>query len=266
MAGLATMALSLLAFDRRSRQDRDSVVEQAYATASDPLPSTVAHTQDAARATRYPTLRIDPLILAQIQTYARAVPGEITLLGASEYDAQQSAFVLRRVFLPSQVCTASTTEVGEEGLAEVLIEAMAQGLTVNVWIHSHGALAVFFSGTDMQNIAHAFPQAHWILSIVINHAGDMLARFTQFSPIAVEIDHLPITLDVSEDLENVIQAEVKAKVRQTWDRWEKATHRHTREPGNSAAAPPAVATSSYGVGYTYHPLDGTATSEDRGSS
>lgn len=266
LAGLAALALTLLAFTRRSWHDRDSVASQDSTTLSDSASPTGATKQEAVTATRYPSVRIDQQVLAQIQAYAKATPGEITLLGASDYDAEQNAIVLRRVFLPSQTCTASSTEVSEEGLAEVLVKAMAEDLTLNVWIHSHGALAVFFSGTDVRSIERAFPQAERLLSIVVNQAGDMLARFTQFSPVTLEIDHLPITLDVSAEMEQSIREEVQAKVRKTWDRWEPSSFQRSRERDPGALSSLATATSSYGISYAYRPIDGRTADESQGAA
>jgi proteasome lid subunit RPN8/RPN11 len=266
-AGLAVAAvpsLALSAWGRRSGRDgsHDDYSTYDYNSYSsdyesddyDDTPAWRRSRRGSVTATRYPRIQIDQEVLAQIHAYAQAAPGEITLLGASDYDERRNAFIIRRVFLPKQACTSSYTEVDPEGMAEVMLEAMTHDLTLNVWLHSHGSMAVFFSGTDVRNIESAFPQADRVVSIVVNRAGDMLARLTQFKPIRLEIDNVPITIGASSQVEQVIRDEVKAKVKQGYDRWD--TYRRSRERERETDDHPlAAAGEAGGYSYAYRPTE-----------
>lgn len=266
--GLAVAAAPTLAFSawgRRSGRDGGHDDYSAYdysAYSSDyesddyDTPTWRRSRRGSVTATRYPRIQIDQELLAQIHAYAQAAPGEITLLGASDYDERRNVFNIRRVFLPKQTCTSSYTEVDAEGMAEAMMEAMTHDLTLNVWLHSHGSMAVFYSSTDVRTIESAFAQADRVVSLVVNRAGDMLARLTQFKPIRLEIDNVPITIGASSQVEQAIREEVEAKVKQGYDRWD--TYRRSREREREtddhrlAAAGEAEAS---GYSYTYRPRE-----------
>lgn len=263
LAVAAAPTLTFSAWGRRSGRDGGHDDYSAYdysAYSSDyesddyDTPTWRRSRRGSVTATRYPRIQIDQELLAQIHAYAQAASGEITLLGASDYDDRRNAFILKRVFLPKQTCTGSYTEVDEEGMAEVMLEAMTHDLTLNVWLHSHGSMAVFFSSTDVRNIQQAFPQADWVFSIVVNRAGNILARLTQFKPIRLEIDNVPITIGASSQVEQAIREEVEAKVKQGYDRWD--TYRRSRERERETDDHRlAAAGEASGYSYTYRPRE-----------
>ncbi len=165
-----------------------------------------------------PTLRIDLEVYARLRMYVEAVSGEISLLGASDYEPERNEILIKQIYLPEQTCTASSTEISEDGLADALLEATRHGYNLDIWIHSHAEMGTFFSATDQHAIEKSFPQSPRTVSIVVNHAGDMLARFTQNYPVHIELDHLPIRIGVPIEIESAIRQEVKDKVR-SGDRW-----------------------------------------------
>ena len=104
-------------------------------------------------------------------------------------------------------------------MAQVLLEAVQSGVTLDSWIHSHADMDVFFSTTDVKNIQQAFSQSPYVLSIVVNRSGKMLARLTQSSPFTIEVDGVPIVSGLTSELEQAISAEVQQKVRRGNGAW-----------------------------------------------
>lgn len=161
---------------------------------------------------RCPRIRIDSEVFARMHAYVEAATGEITLLGSGEYDPARGELWIRHLLMPEQTCTPTSTVVDEEALAQVLLEATQQGVSLNVWLHSHAHMPVFFSAIDEQNIETAFPQSPYVVSLVVNRKGEMRARLTQFSPMGLEIDDLPIAVGVSAEVEVAIREEVQQKL------------------------------------------------------
>jgi hypothetical protein len=168
-----------------------------------------------------PTVRIDLEVFARLRMYVESASGEISLLGASEYRAARNEILVKQIYLPAQTCTACSTVIGEDALAETLLQAARDGFGLDVWIHSHAEMGTFFSQTDQHSIEQAFPQSPRVLSLVVNRAGDMLARLTLTDPLQIELDHLPIRIGVPFDIEAAIRAEVRQKVH-GYDRWSSA--------------------------------------------
>ncbi len=198
-----------------------------------PTMTTTWRNPGQAAVLRCPRLRIDSEAFARLHAYVEAAAGEITLLGSAEYDPVRGELWIRHLLLPEQRCTATSTIVDEKALSQVLLEAARQGVLLNVWLHSHADMPVFFSAIDEQNIETAFPQSPYVVSLVVNRKGAMRARLTQFSPIGLEIDDLPVAVSVSAYVEQAIRDEVKQKLHladptQYTDRFESACHAGTR--------------------------------------
>jgi proteasome lid subunit RPN8/RPN11 len=162
------------------------------------------------------TVAIELDAFSRLQAYVRHAQGELTLLGTAVPDRDRNQIRVNQLFLPYQLSSACATQVSEEDLARLLVEAVQAGVDVSsikVWLHSHSDMPSYFSATDDRNILEAFPQAPWVLSIVINRAGEIKARFSLFSPIYIELDNLPVIIGLQDDLEENIRKEVKEKVR-----------------------------------------------------
>ena len=130
-----------------------------------------------------------------------------------------------RLLLPEQTNSASHTEVSEEALAELLVEAVREGIDtakLKVWLHSHGQIQAFFSATDEQNMRSAFPQADWVLSLVTNRAGEIKARLSLYKPFRLDVDDVLVTVGLPSQLEADIRKEVQRKVHDGYARfWER---------------------------------------------
>ena len=72
---------------------------------------------------------------------------------ASVHRDDDNDFVIRDVYVPLQECGAASTDISEDGDAELMMELLGQGLASEVnalrcWGHSHVDMAVNPSGTD----------------------------------------------------------------------------------------------------------------------
>jgi hypothetical protein len=205
-AGLAALATGL--WDRLKRPERDCC----------PGVRTQSKRSENASLVRSPlTVKIERDAFAALRCYVKAVPGELTLLGTAQTNAQRDEIRVDQLLLPYQRSSASHTEVGEEALARLLVEASRRGIDtarIRVWMHSHGEISAFFSSTDDQCIETAFPQADWVLSLVTNRAGQMKARLSLYRPFRLDVDDLPVSVGPPGDLEEAIRREVAQKVHQ----------------------------------------------------
>lgn len=117
--------------------------------------------------------------------------------------------------LPQEVSGTHAT-IDEEVLAKFLTQKMRRGEKVEdykVWWHSHVNMAAFFSGTDTGTIEKSteFP---YLISIVTNKPGDMLARFDVFKPQTFSADIKIVILPPTKDKKilNWVRSEIRRKV------------------------------------------------------
>jgi hypothetical protein len=197
------------------------------------------------------TVTIPHATFAALRCYVEAVPGELTLLGTAHCDDEQ--IWIERLLLPEQSSSASHTEVSAVALAELVVEAVREGIdtkNLQVWLHSHGQMQVFFSATDERNIQNAFPQADWVLSLVTNRAGQIKARLSLYKPFRLDVDNVLVTVGLPSQLESDIRKEVQRKVHHGYARFWELPHSagiHQSEHGQGAGreasaseAPPCI--------------------------
>ena len=165
-----------------------------------------------------PTVVLEGELYTRLNAYVRAAEGEITLYATSEVDLVRNEIrVGGYLLLPEQRSSSSETVVSEEALARLLVEAVEMGVDtskLNVWIHSHGeGMGAFFSATDDRAITEGFPQADLLLSLVISKDSmDIMARLSLSNPFHIELDDVPISIGLTDELEVAIREEVRQKV------------------------------------------------------
>lgn len=202
----AVVALALGVWDRTKRDEERCCSSRGIGGSRD-CHRTIAQSPLA--------VKIQHDTFAILRAYVEAAPGEMTLLGTAQHDRVHNEIQIERLLLPEQFSSAGHTEVSEEALAQLLVEAVSQGVDtahLRVWAHSHGAMEAFFSAVDEVCIQSAFPQADWVLSLVTNHAGQTKARLSLYSPVRLDIDDLPIGVGLPPDLEETIRQEVELRV------------------------------------------------------
>ena len=140
-----------------------------------------------------------PEVEERMRHYAKLVPGEVSGLGTVE--EHDGGFLVTDLFLPKQTCSPGGTELDQESVATLILELDQAGVdtaTMRYWFHSHGDLDVFWSRTDEECINN-LANGDYVLSLVTNKRGQMLARLDIFKPVRVTIDQVPVTVRSTTD-------------------------------------------------------------------
>ena len=135
-----------------------------------------------------------PEVEERIRHYVSLASGEVSGLGL--VDEVEGGFLLTQVFLPRQECTAGGTELDQDWVAALMVTLEEEGIDsgkMKCWYHSHGSLDVFWSNTDHECVA-GLANDNYFLSLVVNKAGDMLARLDVFRPVRITIDDVPVAV------------------------------------------------------------------------
>lgn len=160
---------------------------------------------------------IDPPILDKIRHWTALAPGEFSALGLVEKDGED--LIVTEVFLPRQSCTAMNTEMDPDDLARLLVELEARdaGSRLRLWLHSHGEMRTFWSGTDDATI-EVLANDGYVVSIVVNKAGDVLCRVDLFEPFRHTFHKVPVEpLMPDYGLYDACKAQMAEKVRHGHD-------------------------------------------------
>lgn len=160
-----------------------------------------------------PVVEIPPDVYVQLQALVDAAPGEISGFGLVEVAGDR--LVVREVFCPPQTCTAASTEVAAEALADLLIDLVHAGKDpghLKCWFHSHVDFASYISVVDADTLGSSFPEADWVLGLVLNRAGDIVAALEVFRPVPLRLHGLAVRLHVPPEARAAAEAEVRAAV------------------------------------------------------
>jgi proteasome lid subunit RPN8/RPN11 len=117
--------------------------------------------------------------------------------------------------------TASPTEttLNKNDLGMFYDEIVQKGESLvdwKLWWHSHALMKAYFSSVDLDTIEdfdNDLSENNWMLSIVSNHDGDLLARIDVFSPIRCTMHQIDWEIDF-RDQQTTLNAinEIKEKV------------------------------------------------------
>ncbi len=153
--------------------------------------------------------------------YVQICPYEISGFGAIEVRRLPgSQLLITEVFLLDQEVTHDHTKLSSEDLASFLMSVDASDIdpaTFRVWWHSHANLSVFFSGVDEDTIS-SFDYLPWLISIVVNHRGEVLARLDVFASDSVPVQVTQYAeLTVLPDFELIaeLRQEIKRRVKKS---------------------------------------------------
>lgn len=123
-------------------------------------------------------------------------------------------FLCTDVVLFEQESNWAGTELSQEAVAEFFAAVMERGEDpgqYRLWWHSHGDNPCFWSRTDVKTIERLGDS--WLLSVVGNLAGDLLARVDVFEPVHLW-GELPtgVYLEPDAQLAEAIKKELSEKV------------------------------------------------------
>ena len=130
-------------------------------------------------------VRIDAEALERIWQWTALAKGEFSCLALAE-----DGLLVHGVQLFDQVCTQASTELDQDALAKFLCRHR-EPENVRAWIHSHGALSVFWSAQDDACI-DGLANESFLISIVVNKRHDIRCRVDFFQPVRLTLDEVPL--------------------------------------------------------------------------
>lgn len=98
---------------------------------------------------------------------------------------------VKKIYLLEQECTSAETEIDEQIVSKFIQTHERIAHRMRLWWHSHAKMSVFWSGTDEKNI-QTLHNNDYLLSIVGNHAKDVLGRLDVFHPGHIRLNGLKI--------------------------------------------------------------------------
>ena len=158
-------------------------------------------------------LKIHPQCLERIKHWTALAKGEVSALGIVEKDGD--TLMVPEVFLPKQICSPANTEMDPEDVARIMLDLEQRGIdatTLRLWLHSHADMKCFWSDTDDATI-EALCNDGFVVSVVVNKAGDVKARVDMFEPFRHTFHEVRVEPLLPEyNLYEECKAEIEAKV------------------------------------------------------
>ncbi len=124
-----------------------------------------------------------------VRQWTHLANGEYSCLGTVGDD-----LYVREVHLLEQDSTDTATELDPDAVTRLLL-AVDDPAKVRAWIHSHGDMQCFWSTTDEECI-EGLANESFLVSIVVNKAGDYRCRVDLFHPVRLTIDKVPVVVRV----------------------------------------------------------------------
>ena len=160
----------------------------------------------------------------KMKIWVQMAQGEISWLGTvSETrgkDGHFEAFLIKDIHLLKQICSGAHTALDDESVGQFLTETAMKGedtSKIKAWIHSHGSLKCFWSNTDEDCIS-GLSNSSYLISLVTNKDGNILARIDIFKPFQVTVDNVAVEVfyEESDQLRDLCAKEFKAKVTESF--------------------------------------------------
>ena len=143
-----------------------------------------------------------------IRQWTQFADGEFSCLGTVGDD-----LYINEVHLLEQECTDTATELDPEAVATLLM-GLDRPEHARAWIHSHSDMQCFWSNTD-EDCIEGLANESFLISIVVNKAGDYRCRVDLFRPVRLTIDKVPVVVRVrSPRLAAACKREFDQKVRE----------------------------------------------------
>lgn len=166
-------------------------------------------------------IQVDGLAMQKFWQWVDLAKGEVSALGLVDEirDDQTGMITALRVtdiLLVMQVCSPDETTMEPAAIAQLIMDLENQGIDsrkLRCWIHSHGCMSVFWSGTDDECIA-GLANGEYLVSIVVNKKRDSMCRLDQYHPCHLFITDVAwgIYSPLPEALQKACLDEFQAKV------------------------------------------------------
>ncbi len=157
--------------------------------------------------------------IQKIWTWTDMAHGEVSALGLVEEIRNENAGAVKTLritdfVLLEQICDEVETEMDPRSIAE-LMQLVEDPSRLRCWVHSHGTMEVFWSGTDSETIA-GLSNGEWLLSLVVNKARQTMMRLDMFHPAHLFLEDVvwEVHYPAIEGLAEQCQKEFKEKVKE----------------------------------------------------
>jgi hypothetical protein len=156
----------------------------------------------------------------KMRLWVEMAKGEISWLGSvSELKSQDGvfeAFLIEDIHLLKQTCSSVNTALDDQSLGQFLTEMVIKNQDtskIKAWIHSHATMNCFWSAIDEGCITN-LANSSYVISIVTNKDGDILARIDIFKPFHITVNEtiVDIYYPADEHLKKHCKKEFKEKV------------------------------------------------------
>lgn len=157
----------------------------------------------------------------KLRAYTNLVDKEITGLGLVQ-TITPTKFKITDIYLLKQTVSAAECEIEPEATAQLMERLINEGKNpseLRFWWHSHANMATFWSGTDSRT-SEQFKGTEYLISLVINHAGEMRCKLSYYNPIEITIDNIEIiveSLSIGQEVIDECKKEIEELVHmRTW--------------------------------------------------
>lgn len=126
-----------------------------------------------------PEIRIHPTALADLRGYVEESPTEVSGLALTTLVEPGCGINIVKFYVLRQRCTYVSTVITPDAVAEFLDELLASGgdpANLHVYWHSHIDGNTHPSSVDVNTLGEAFPQAEWMIGLVVNRRGEFSAQ------------------------------------------------------------------------------------------
>ena len=135
----------------------------------------------------------------KIHGWCKAAKSEVSGLGLVRLT--DKGMEVYDVFLPKQKCSSAYTELDDLATPRLITrlhKTKRATQDLRFWWHTHYNFGVFWSTTDDNNAREMVEtNGDWLLSIVVNQAGDYRCRVDTVKPVRATLDKL--TVYISQD-------------------------------------------------------------------
>ena len=124
--------------------------------------------------------------------------------------------MIEDIHLLKQTCSSANTVLDDQSVGQFLTEMVVKNQDtskIKAWLHSHATMKCFWSNIDEECISN-LANSSYLISIVTNKDGDILARIDIFKPFHITVNEVVVDIyyPADESLKKHCKKEFKEKV------------------------------------------------------
>jgi hypothetical protein len=159
-------------------------------------------------------------IYQKLRAYTLATKHEIGGMAKIKRDEKGEIFTIEDLRIFEQVVSGGNVILDYKSQSKFYNELMEQNEDISMWRlwwHSHNTMEAFWSTTDEATIEDSDTENekdNWSLSLVTNHAGDMVFRCDVFKPLRITVENIPYEILYDDaQIEDEVFKDIVEKVR-----------------------------------------------------